>query len=338
MLRKLLFVAFVAALHGCASPPLAEPYDPLTMATVQDTADGGGFGGGTFFFAAEVNGQPTRNSSWVASQRASRGQGMNMRLVNVSRPVTAGKVTLKLKALVDFAAPIQSIFAKKREPVEGFIEVELKPGTRYRVTGAMDELRNEVWLEEVPSNQVIGRKIASAPTEAARLAAAADLRYTCCNFHHDSEGWISDANWIDQPFVPAGTPLRVYEVGRDRAKAMVDGKLMWLGLDYGRKQQTMQQLVGKLTSADDPKARIGTWPAEIQAAVLAGKLVPGMTKEQAIVAIGYPRTDTTSSLELPRWPYRTLSDKEFVLVWDAEQHLRAVEASADVRSLVVFVP
>ena len=338
MFRKLLLVAFVAVLQGCASPPPAEPYDPLTMATVYDTADGGGAGGGTFFMLTEVNGKPTANTSWSASQRASRGQGMYMRLVDVERPVPAGKATLKLKAMIDYAAPIQSLFAKKRDPLEGVIEVELKPGSRYRVTGAMDELRNEVWLEEVQGNQLIGRKIVSAPTAAARLAATADLRYTCCNFHHDSEGWISDANWIDQPFVPAGTPLRVYEVGSDRAKAMVSGKLMWLGLDYGRKQQTMQQLIGKLTTADDPKARIGTWPAEIQAAVRAGKLVTGMTKEQATVAIGHPRTDITSSLDLARWRYRTLSDLEFVLVWDAEQRLRAVEASADVRPLVLFVP
>lgn len=338
MFRKLLLVAFVAVLQGCATAPPAEPYDPLTMAKVYDTAEGGGPGGGTFFMLTEVNGKPTAYTSWSSSKRASFGQGMFMRIVDVERPVQAGKVTLKLKAMIDHAAPIQSLFARKPDPLEGVIEVELKPGSRYRVTGAMDELRNEVWLEEVQGNQLIGRKVVSAPTAAARLAATADLRYTCCNFHHDSDAWISDANWIDQPFVPAGTPLRVYEVGGDRAKAMVDGKLMWLGLDYGRKQQTMQQLIGKLTTADDPKARFGAWPADIQAAVRAGKLVTGMTKEQATVAIGYPRTDLTSSLDLPRWRYRTQRDLEFVLVWDAEQRLVAVEAPADVRPLVVFVP
>lgn len=338
MFRKLFCIAFAAILQGCATPPPAAPYDPLTMAKVYDTAEGGGPGGGTFFMLMEVNGKPTAYTSLAASQRASFGRGMDMRIVDVERPVQAGKVALKLKAVVDYAAPIQSIFAKKRDPLEGVIEVELKPGSRYRVTGAMDELRNEVWLEDVQGNQLVGRKIVSAPTAAARLAATADLRYTCCNFHHDSEGWISDANWIDQPFVPAGTPLRVYEVGSDRAKAMVDGKLMWLGLDYGRKQQSMQQMIGKLTSAEDPKARFSAWPAEIQAAVRAGKLLIGMTKEQATVAIGYPRTDITSSLDLPRWRYRTQRDVEFALVWDAEQRLGAVEAPGDVRPLVVFVP
>lgn len=144
----------------------------------------------------------------------------------------------------------------------------------------IDELRSEVWLKEVGTNRLVGTKIAAAPTAEAKKVAAAEALYTCCNFHHDSEGWISGANWIEQPLLAPGTPIRVYEYGRNRAKVSVNGRPMWLGLDYGREQQTTPQLVARLAIKDDPAARIASYPAEAQAAIRAGKVAPGMTKSR----------------------------------------------------------
>jgi hypothetical protein len=343
-LRLFFVVALAVVVQGCATPPPPkEPFDPLTQASIYDTADGGGSAGGTkFFVLSEVNGKRIERTSQNASQIASRGMGMTMRLIDVERPVPAGQVRLKLRGLVDHAAPIQGIFAAafaggSRE-VEGTIDVELRPDARYRVTGAIDELRSEVWLEEVGSNALIGRKIAAALSAEGKKAAAVEALYTCCNFHHDSEGWISDANWIDQTLLPAGTPIRVYDYGRNRAKVSVNGRPMWLGLDYGRDQQTTQQLVAKLAVKDDPAPRIAGYPAEVQAAIRAGKVVPGMTKEQVIVALGYPRTDLTRSTDLPRWTYRSRSDADFMLVWGADERLVGIEAPAELRALVVHAP
>jgi hypothetical protein len=96
-----------------------------------------------------------------------------------------------------------------------------------------------VWLEEFESGQVVaGTRFAAAPTPEALKAAATPVMFTCCNLHLDGDRWISDANWIEEPFLPAGTPVRIYEYKSDRAKAVIDGKVTWLGLDYGRKQQT----------------------------------------------------------------------------------------------------
>jgi len=343
MLLRVVMIVCVLAMQGCATaPPPREPFDPLTQASVYDTADGGGMGGGRFFMLTEVNGKPVARTSRSASMQASFGQGMNMRLVDVERPVAAGQVKLKLRGQRAHAAPIQSLFvaafAGGDREVEGVVEVELKPDARYRVTGVIDELRSEVWIEEVSTNQVVGRKIAAAPTPEATRAAAAEGLFTCCNFHHDADGWISDANWIEQPFLPAGTPIRVYDYGSNRAKAVVEGRPMWLGLDYGRAQQTTRQLVAQLAVKDDPTARIAGYPAEVQAAIRAGKVGVGMTKEQAIVAIGYPRTDLTPATDKPRWVYRNQADEEFVLVWGADDKLVSVDAKPDVRALVVYAP
>jgi hypothetical protein len=340
-----LYVATAAApIAGSpsASATKVAAFDPATMASVVDSTrtDGGPYSGTQFFVVAAIDGKKIERSAETVSRQASRGTGMTMRVVDIERPVAAGKVGLRLRGLIDRAAPIQQIFAAAvsggTREVEGDVEVELKADARYRVNGRIDEYRSQVWLEDDTGNELPGTRVVGAPTAEATKAAAAELRYTCCNFHPDTDGWISDANWIEQqPMVPAGTPIRVYEYGSNRAKAQIDGRAMWLGLDYGRAQQTTQQLVARLAVRDDPTARIRGYPEAVQAAIRAGRVMTGMTKEQAIVTLGYPRTDLTRSLDLPRWSYRTLSDVEFVLVWGADGLLASVEAAPDVRALVM---
>ena len=45
---------------------------------------------------------------------------------------------------------------------------------------------------------------------AAPLAGAQELieGYTCCNLHYDKE-WLSDANWLHAPMIPAPRGLRL---------------------------------------------------------------------------------------------------------------------------------
>jgi hypothetical protein len=341
---------FAAAATGAAAaaspaPSASAALDPLTTASVQDSWSAGEsrYSGTRFFVVAEIDGKPTQRNAQSASAMASRGMGPTMRMIDVERPIPTRATKLKLRGSIGHAAPIQTIFAAiasggEREVV-GEVVVELKPNVRYRVNGVIDELRSEVWLEEFESGQVVaGTRFAAAPTPEALKAAATPVMFTCCNLHLDGDRWISDANWIEEPFLPAGTPVRIYEYKSDRAKAVIDGKVTWLGLDYGRKQQTLAQLVSKLAVKDDPALRIQAYPAEIQAAIRVGKVLPGMTKEQAIVALGYPRADLTPSTSAPRWSYITESDRPFALVWSEEERLQSVEAPAEVRSLVLVEP
>jgi outer membrane protein assembly factor BamE (lipoprotein component of BamABCDE complex) len=76
----------------------------------------------------------------------------------------------------------------------------------------------------------------------------------------------------------------------------------------------------------------------VQAAIRAGKVSPGMTKKQVIVALGYPRMDLTPSIEASRWSYVAESDEKFVLVWDDEERLRTVEATPELHALLVQAP
>ena len=42
--------------------------------------------------------------------------------------------------------------------------------------------------------------------------------YTCCNLHYDGD-WISDANYTDLPFIPAGAPISVTQPVKDSNRA-----------------------------------------------------------------------------------------------------------------------
>ena len=53
----------------------------------------------------------------------------------------------------------------------------------------------------------------------------------------------------------------------------------------------------------DPSSTIATWPPDIVAAVGAGQLVVGMTKQQALTARAYPPFHRTDNLESDEWVY-----------------------------------
>lgn len=337
-LRWSVLTSLAILLQGCATaPPVSERFTGPT-AIVADTATGGGRGGaGVFFTVTKLDGKVVANSLG-ASRQASFGRGMDLRVSPMERRVPAGNVRLELVGRVAYAAPIQEIFSSLRNrlySVSGTIEVKLEPDVRYRVNGVLDELRQEVWIEDEASRKVVGQKIVGEPSAEAVKAAAAESAFTCCNLHYDPEGWISDANWVTLPFIPAGTPVKVYEYGRNRAKVMIDGAPMWFGLDYGRAQQSIQQLVAKLSVKDDPKAQLATYPSAVQRAVHAGKVMAGMTKEQVVMSLGYPRMDTTRSLDLPKWSYRTFDDEEYFVLWGADSLVQGIEANAKVRDIVM---
>ena len=90
--------------------------------------------------------------------------------------------------------------------------------------------------------------------------------YTCCNLHHVDD-WISDGNWQGFPMIPAGTPIRVTAYGINRAYVEIDGKAFRIGQDYGRAQEPLESYIAKLVVADDPRAKIATYPDPVREAI-----------------------------------------------------------------------
>ena len=124
--------------------------------------------------------------------------------------------------------------------------------------------------------------------------------YTCCNLHYDHDR-ISDANWSNLPMIPAGAKIRVVEYGMNRATVEIDGKAIRIGHDYGRDRESTEAYVRKLIVAEDPRAVVATYTPEVRAAIFRGIVIPGMTREQVLIAVGYPPTHRTFTLDSSVW-------------------------------------
>ncbi|HVG05720.1 MAG TPA: hypothetical protein VM937_12355 [Burkholderiaceae bacterium] len=334
MQKLVLWITVFIAIQGCAAPP-ATPNVAEPTATIADTAVGGGRSGKTFFVLAEVDGRPVANSMGP-SAIASSEQDPNLQSRESERKVVARRATLRLRGQITYPSPVQQIFlARRMHSVDGTIDVELKPNTSYRVTGILDSFRREIWLEEIGSGQVVGAKITAPADPAAAASSASGAMYTCCNLHYDGD-WISDANYQTLPFIPAGSRIAINDYGRYRASVMIEGRPMRIGQDYGRVQESTEEYVTKLVLNEDPKVRIATFPANVQAAIRAGKVMPGMTREQVIMSLGPPRTDRTASIDLLQWTYWTTARDEFVVLWDTQHRVRAVDGATRVTRLVLY--
>jgi len=56
----------------------------------------------------------------------------------------------------------------------------------------------------------------------------------------------------------------------------------------------------------------------VREAVHVGKVIPGMTREQAIVAAGYPPTHRTPVLGAPQWTYWTERMRSYQVTWTSD--------------------
>ena len=147
--------------------------------------------------------------------------------------------------------------------------------------------------------------------------------YTCCNLHYVDD-WISDGNWQGFPMIPAGTPIKVTGYGSNRAYAEIDGKSFRIGHDYGREQEPLEQYVARLVVKDDPRARIAAFPDSVREDIRMGRVTHGMTREQAIIAGGYPATHRTPVLAANEWTYWNDRLTSYRVVWDGEGRIAAV--------------
>jgi hypothetical protein len=161
--------------------------------------------------------------------------------------------------------------------------------------------------------------------------------YACCNLHYDKD-WINDGNYAELPMIPAGTPIEVLSYGRHRAFVKVDGKPMRLGHDYGRDQESLEAWVAKIVVDTDPRPRIGAYPAAVREAIRQGKVSLGMTREQAIVSVGYPLTSENPSLDAASWRLWRSTHGEYDLNFRADGHLDSVTGEQEVTSLVLYRP
>jgi len=125
---------------------------------------------------------------------------------------------------------------------------------------------------------------------------------TCCNIHAEGDD-INDANYYVGSLVAAGTPVQVQSVTTDSITFTAAGRKVILHHQYGTAQESMRQYIDKILVADDPRARIASYQSAVQDAIRESRVERGMTRDQVILAIGYPATHKTPSTEASEWLY-----------------------------------
>ncbi len=337
LLRSMAVAAFVFLAATASQDSLGQSSGRPT-AIVDDTSDGGGPGGGTFFVLEAVDGVEVPDTALSASFRASFGRGAYMVVRGAGRPVSSGRVTLKLRGIQTHVAPInsifQTIFRGGNPEVAGAVAVDLVAGQRYRVSGILDSFKREVWIEDDRGTELVGSRVAVAP-DPELLKQMEGSSFVKTNLRYEGD-WINEASLPNRAFVPAGARLKVLDYGSNRASVLIDGRKMRLGIDWTRGKETIQQFVARVTGGEDPRTTIATYPERVRNAIRAGRVFPGMTKDQVLVSLGRPRLDLTPTLNEKEWTFEVPEQGELFMVFDETGLLKEVDGARQARKLVLY--
>ena len=192
-------------------------------------------------------------------------------------------------------------------------------------------------VRDVLSSIGLTSKPAPAPISADGTPSFPRQGFACCNLHNDGDS-INDGNYAKYPLIPAGTAIDVVSYDGNRALIKINNKNMKLKHDYGRDQESLDVWVKKIVVNTDPRPRIAGYPPQVQAAIAAGKVVVGMTREQVITAIGYPLTSENASLDEAQWRMWRSSHGEYDIQFGANGRVTEVTGEDEVLNQVVYKP
>jgi len=170
---------------------------------------------------------------------------------------------------------------------------------------------------------------------AAATASAQSSSFLCCNMRTDGS-WISDINYADtgKTMIPAGTPLTMDGYGKHRVHLTINGRRQDIGNDYSR-NMSLDAFAKRYIVDQDPLIKLKGYPKKIQEAIGTARLTRGMTREQVLMAVGYPVYDENPTLESNTWRYWLTSFEEFDAIFDDKGVLIKIEVEAETRPKVV---
>ncbi len=174
----------------------------------------------------------------------------------------------------------------------------------------------------------------------ATVANAQTIRsgYLCCNaWAYDD--WISDINYRYEgsKLLRAGLPIRAVEEARNSFKVMVGGKARWLGNDYSRSMPP-DAFLRRYIVKEDPRQAIETFDPFTQDAIRRLRVMPGMTKDQVGMAIGYPVANYTPSLKRRTWQYWLDRSSQVDIVFNKDQQVTVLRGEWAAVKRVAYLP
>jgi len=158
-----------------------------------------------------------------------------------------------------------------------------------------------------------------------------ETRYLCCNMHYEKPE-ISDVNYLKGTLIPFGTRVQVLEVRKNSVKFQPAGHpAITLVLKYGKDAITMDRYLDRIFVREDPHTKLprpGKDKKQAAAAERTRKLLeeatvePGMTKDEVLMALGYPPAHRTPSLSAPMWTYWANRWATFEVYFDGDKVAR----------------
>jgi hypothetical protein len=148
--------------------------------------------------------------------------------------------------------------------------------------------------------------------------------YLCCNMRTYGSS-ISDINYDEQgtSIVAVGTPARITTYDFRWFEADLAGKPQRIKNDYSR-NITLADFAKRYVVTEDPKQKMAAFPPAVRDAIVAGKVAPGMTREQVLMAIGYPVAGENPSLDALTWRYWRDSWSEYQVTFDDKGLVKTV--------------
>ena len=177
---------------------------------------------------------------------------------------------------------------------------------------------------------------AAAPAAFAQALPQPAEGFLCCNMRTDGK-WISDINYAEngKRVIPAGTPVKATGFGRSRVFIETPDGRQAIGNDYSR-DLDMSAFAQRYIVADDPKRKIAGYSPKIRSAIQSQRVTPGMTREQVLMAVGYPVSSETPHLDAKVWRFWLGSFSEFQVVFGADDRVRDITTDPQTRNRVVM--
>lgn len=167
--------------------------------------------------------------------------------------------------------------------------------------------------------------------------------WLCCNMRTDG-AWISDSNYLEsgKTTIPLGTPVKVLDYGRYRVHVEIggpvggpfSGKRQALGNDYSR-DIALPEFARRYVVSENPADKLASFAPAVQEAIRSSRVSRGMTREQVLMALGYPISSENPHLDAPVWKYWLWTFSPFDVHFGADGRVTDVQTDPETRQRVV---
>ena len=160
--------------------------------------------------------------------------------------------------------------------------------------------------------------------------------FLCCNMRTDGR-WISDSNYQEsgKSVVPLGTPAKVLDYGRFRVNLQLGDTKQTLGNDYSR-DVAMPDFARRYVVPEDPALKLRNFPRKVQEAIASSRITRGMTREQVLMAVGYPIASETPYLDSKVWKFWLWTFSPYDVYFDDRGYVTDIQTDPDTRLRVVM--